>query len=149
MSYPKKIFFNMRVIGFNYTKLHAERQPTQEQTKKITTNIEFIDVEKDAIDVIKEGEVIKVSFKYGVLYEPKNAEIGCEGAVLLLINKEMSKETIKLWKKKKIEDKLKLPLLNLILNKCTLKAFQLEEDLGLPTHLKLPSVSGTQNEPNT
>jgi hypothetical protein len=53
---------------------------------------------------------------------------------------------LKKWKNKKIEDEVRVPLFNLILTKCNLKALQFEEEFGLPTHIPFPRVSPQQDK---
>lgn len=131
----------MRVIGFNYTKLHAERLSKLEKTDKITANIEFLDIEKDALEVMKESDVLKANFKYEVNYDPSNAKILCEGSLILMAEKEEIKNIIKQWKKKQMDDKTRLFLTNVVWRKCTMKAFSLEEDLNLQPHVRIPHIA--------
>lgn len=141
---------NFQIIGFNFTKISGERYVSPKESRdpkerKITTNILFTDIDKEKILVLKE-EAVKISFKFSVAYEPKRADLVLEGVILLKANQDDMKEVLKEWKKKKLPDELHLPLFNLILNKCTLKALQMEEELDLPTHIPLPKVS--RNQPN-
>lgn len=138
----------VQILGFNFTKVSAERflgsKPVKDpKDRKITTNINFTDVEKENIPILKE-EAAKVSFNFTVLYEPKHAELSFNGAIILKLEKEDLKNVIKEWKKKKLPEELRVPLFNLILSKCSLRALQLEEELNLPTHIPLPRVSKQQ-----
>lgn len=130
----------MRVIGFNFTKISADRKTKLEKLEKINTNIEFLNVELDKVELMKEQNALKVHFKYTIEYEPKNAELVFEGLVLIQTPEDKAKEIQKDWKKKQIKDEIKIPLFNLIMQKCTLKALQAEEDLGLPLHIKFPKI---------
>ncbi|MEK6898868.1 MAG: hypothetical protein AABW79_02105 [Nanoarchaeota archaeon] len=132
----------MRVLGFNFTKIHASRKDKWEKNEKINTNIELSDIEKDSIDILKQNEIIKVKFSYKILYEPNNAEVIFEGNIILDLDETLSKEMIKDWKKKEIPEKIKIPLLNLVMTKCNIKALELEEQLSMPFHLKLPRATG-------
>lgn len=132
----------MQIIGFNYTKVHAERASKWEKITNISANIKFTNVEKEDMDLVKNNEVLKVSFLYEVHYEPKNAHVQMEGNILLNVEKEESKEVTKTWsKKKEVSEQLRNTLARFLWKKCSLKAFQLEEELNIPTHIQLPQIS--------
>ena len=132
----------MKVVGFNYTKVSAERVINWEPLKKINTDIQFTEVSNEKIEVMKEGDIVRIGFKFGVEYEPKNATIILEGFVTLAMNSDESNELIKSWtKKKELNKDLVNTLVKLLWKKCNLKAFQLEEELNIPTHLQLPQIS--------
>jgi hypothetical protein len=50
------------------------------------------------------------------------------------------KSVLKDWKEKKVSDDFKIKLFNQILNKCNLKALQLEDELNIPPHFRLPTL---------
>lgn len=134
----------MRIIAFNYTKIHGERFPKAPKTEKISSDLEFTNVEKDEIALMKEADILKVHFSYALKYDPKVAEILINGMVLLSMSSDDVKEAIKLWKKKQLPEKVKLGLVNVILNRCSLKALNMEEELSLPTHIKLVRINAQQ-----
>lgn len=142
----------MQIIGFNFTKISAEKIEEM-QKPNISTNIEFINIEKEKIDFLKDSEAFKVSFKYGLDYENreekkilKNGEIKFEGRIILSTNKEESKKILKSWKKKEIPNEIKVPLFNLILKKCTPKAVYLQDEINLPSHVPMPRISPKQQD---
>ena len=131
----------MKIIGFNYTKLHAERPFKLESGTKITANIAFTEIEKENSDMIKTDSVFKITFKYNVDYEKTDVHVACEGILYLTLDSEKAKEVIKKWKKKEIDEDLRIYLSRYIWRKCTLKALQLEDELGVPTHIPMPQIS--------
>lgn len=132
----------MKIIGFNYTKVSAERVAKWQPIKNINTNIQFVDIVKDEVEAMKDLEVIRLSFKFDVHYEPKNATISLEGLLFLNLDPNESKEVIKQWsKKKEVAESLRNNVVKFLWKKCNLKAFQLEEELNIPTHLQLPQIS--------
>ncbi len=143
----------MQVIGFNLNKILAECSKNSAKTS-INTNIEFIEVEKEKIEILKENESIKFSFTFVIKYtdpeksaeENKQGEIRFEGDLLLSVDNEESKEIIKAWKKKEVLETVKIPLINFILKKCSVKALGLEEDLNLPHHIPFPQVRKDHNK---
>lgn len=132
----------MQLIGFNFTKIAANVLPKPKDTKerKIDTNIEFTNIETEKMSVIS-SDVLKISFRFDITYEPKIAAINFEGLMYFRATPEEIKEATEGWKKKKIDENMKIPIFNVILGKCSLKALQLEEDLGLPPHLPYPRLT--------
>lgn len=141
----------MQVIGFNLTKISAEREPVLKPNNTINTNIEFKDVEKEQVALLKESDAVKLSFAFTVTYEEKEkktqeAKISLEGFMVLSAEKDEIKDILKSWKKKEVPQNLKIPLFNVILQKCSLKALQLEEELNLPNHMPFPRITGQQQK---
>ncbi len=136
----------MKVLGFNFTKISAERSQKQEPTKKISNNIEFNEVAKDKLDMLKDTEILKISFSHTIDYEPGNAKLAFEGVILLQADQETIKNSLKSWKKKQIPSTIRISLINLILTKCALRALSMEEELGLPLHIQLPKLAPAKQE---
>ena len=135
----------MRLVGFNFTKINAEKLADKLEGLKISTNIDISEIHdvKSGVFKIKE-ELVGVKFTYAVNYEPDYAKIELAGNVLLAIDSKVAKEILKQWKDKKIANELKLPLFNIILKKSNLKSLQLEEELNLPLHIPMPSLKPEQ-----
>jgi len=141
----------MQVIGFNLTKIHGEKLPSFSKAG-INNNLEFTNVEKDKVDLLKDLEVIKLSFKYILLYgniekpeetkeKDKQGEIYFEGNIILSATEDEAKDFHKSWKKKEIPKSSVAPLYNFILRRCSVKAINLQEDLTLPSpYLKVPII---------
>ncbi len=130
----------MRVIGFNFEKISAEKKKQPKGKLQINSNINIKDIKQEKIDVVKDQPVLKLDFEFKVEYKPNIAHIKLEGLILMLVEKDESKNILKKWKKKKIPDDIRVPIFNLILTKSNLRALQLEEELNLPTHVPLPRI---------
>lgn len=135
----------MQVIGFNFEKISAERKKTPEGKVEIKSNINIKSITPDKIELIKDKDVLKFSFDFAIEYSPEIAKINFDGSVLVIAEKAKAKDILKKWKTKKISDEIRLPLYNMILTKSNLKALQLEEELGLPTHVPMPRLAPPQN----
>lgn len=143
----------MQVIGFNFTKISANREK-KINNLAISNNIQFLEFEKDKVEIIKDKEAIRVDFLFSIDYDDKiekekakdkskyipQAQVLFEGNILLLVSEDESKEILKGWKKKEITPNLRIFLLNFLLTKCTTKALSIEEDLNLPYHISLPKL---------
>lgn len=135
----------MKIIGFSFKKIEAERKKNITGKLEIKSNIQIEDIEKETIDIA--GETLKFSYNYSINYEPGFAEIKFKGTTLAIPDKsEDIKKILKDWKKKKIDDTTKIPILNFIMSKCNLKALQLEEDFSLPPHIPFPRITAQQNQ---
>jgi len=136
----------MKIIGFNINEITAKK--AQELPRyTINTDVTFNNVEKSKLDVLKDSETIKLDFKFLVTYkdaDSKNQDLKNEilitGSIILMVDKDLSKEFIKLWKDKQIPKDRLIPLYNFILKKCSVRALQLEEDLNLQPHIPFPQV---------
>jgi len=142
----------MKLIGFNFTKISAEKAEKFNQEYSTNTNIDIADITEQTMDFLKEPAV-KISFKFTVFYTPKGketpkmGELTLEGDILFSAQAEEAKDIQKSWKKKDekaIPIQFKVPLFNLILKKCTPKALELEDSLNLPSHMPMPSLKATR-----
>ena len=137
----------MRIIGFNFTKVGAERFSGKAMGSDRSTNIEFQNIEKEENNLAKDdSEMLKVSFKFSVIYGEKDkkdsssAEVALSGFIILMANKEESEELQKAWKKKELSSSFRVPIFNFILKKCSIRALQLEDELNLPLHIPMPQL---------
>jgi hypothetical protein len=131
----------MKILGFNFTKLQAEKGINKKEGIKINTHIDISKIEFVNPGEIKVKEdLLGVSFKFDVSYDPDFAKISFEGNIILAVESKLHKEVLKQWKENKIPEDFKLPLFNIIIKKSTLKALQFEEELNLPLHIPMPSL---------
>ena len=136
----------MQIIGFHFTKINAEKLDSTKDTI-INTHIDFTDLDKDKMELFKDQDILQVLFNYSITYTPKEdkkatppGSIALSGKVIISADKEESKEVFKFWKKKELPPSFQVPVYNLILRKCSLKAANLQEDIDLPLTLPLPKV---------
>ncbi len=145
----------MKVIGFNIEEIHAKKS-FEFKRANIGTNILFLGIEKAKLDVIKDSESLKVSFKFSIDYKDSEKKESSEknevlilGNLLLMVSKDESKEFLKSWKNKETPKDKTLGLYNFILRRCSLKALQLEDDLNLTPHIPFPQLrQQPQNQQN-
>jgi len=133
----------MRIVGFNFTKISAEKlEPSEKIKPKISMGIDISSLEKQKISAINQ-DVFKIEFTFTVKYE-KLANFEIKGAVYFTTDHKMEKEIQKKWKDKKIPDEIRVPLFNFILTKCNLKVLSFEEEFNLPTHIPFPRIEKQQ-----
>ena len=133
----------MRLIGFNFQKIGIERFSDQTENLKTNTKVDISSVDTIKSDIIKtREELIKVEFVYTVLYEPKFAKIELKGNVVLAVEPRVAREVLKNWNDKQAEvEEFRMFMFNIILRKSNIKALELEDEMGLPPHIPLPSLN--------
>lgn len=130
----------MQIIGFNFEKIQAERKIVPKGKIQISSNINMKTITQEKVDLLKDQSPIKFTFEFSVKYAPDVADLTFIGSVLVLLDKEKTKEVIKKWKDKKIVEDIRVPLFNFIFSKCNLKALQFEEEFSLPAHIPMPQI---------
>ncbi|MBT3866206.1 hypothetical protein HOF78_03875 [Candidatus Woesearchaeota archaeon] len=138
------------IIGFNFKKLNIERKKPLIKGMKVAYNLDISNVQDEVFPLADKGQgVLTFDFDYSVVYNPDIAEIKMHGSINYLLPKDEAKKVLTLWSKtKKLPKNVSIPVINRILDKCNIKAMELEQDLSLPTHLPMPSVdvSGTKKD---
>jgi hypothetical protein len=137
----------MKLMGFNFTKLSVEKFSDNLNQLKIDTNIKILEIKKVKQDFFKsKEEFLGVEFTFGVSYSPKIADLEFKGKILLSVDFKKSKDILKDWEEKKINEEFQPIIFNLILSKSSIKALQFEEEMNLPPHVNLPRVSKKENK---
>jgi len=139
----------MPVVGFNFTKLLAEKTGEINQETRAKSDLKVVDVSQEKLPVGDAEEILKFTFSFTVEYG--NAGLSTmEGFLLYMEEPKKIKEIIKEWKEhKRVEADLMTQVLNNILFKTTVKALNLTQDVNLPPHFKLPYVKKQQAEEQT
>ncbi|VVB81996.1 Uncharacterised protein [uncultured archaeon] len=132
----------MRLVGFNFTKLSIERLKDSVDSIKFNTKIDISSIESLKSDFIKvKDEALKIDFVYSVLYEPGFAKLELAGTIILSVEPKIAREVLKGWKDKQMTEDFRIFMFNIILRKSSIKALEMEEELGLPTHIPIPSLT--------
>lgn len=126
----------LKLIGSRITKIQAERKPDFSGELKMKTNIKINSLEK-----MKEAkDTLKLTYTFEIDYV-ELGKIEIEGSLFLSGDAKSIKEMLKIEKNKEYKTPEYLGITNLIIQKASIKAFELEEELGLPIHIKLPTLS--------
>ena len=131
----------MAIIGFNFTKIAAQKLENKSGKIKIANNIGISKVESSKFAGDSKREAVNVSFRFDCLYEPKAAHLQFEGAITLLLAKATADELVKGWEEKKAPAAQLTAAMNHVLERCNIQAIVLSRDLGLPSPVPLPKVS--------
>jgi hypothetical protein len=144
----------MRLLGFSFNKISAERLSVNQadfKELKINNNIDISSIEKANSEVFKakDEELISVKFKYSINYEPNFAIIEIHGNILVSMESKKTKEFLKKWEdNKEMPEDARLALFNTIIQKSSIKALQLEDDMSFPFHMPFPKLSRQENKSN-
>lgn len=131
----------MKLLGFNISKINAERFSAKMTDVQINTKIDIKDIIEANSDSFKiKEEILSVDFVFSINYATDIAAIELGGKVILAVEPKLAKDVIKEWKDKKISEEFKMVIFNLILKKASLKALEIEEDMSLPLHIQFPSL---------
>ncbi len=127
-----------KLLSFGFTKLNVERNVGEKLAEEIKSDIRIIEVDRAKIDLVKQ-EALKVNFEFEINYG-KFGKVLIFGFFIIGFNPKVIKEILKLWKDKKLPADVKTMLLNIILQRSSLKALELEEEIGLPLHMQMPRI---------
>lgn len=140
----------MPIVGFNFTKLQAEKKnPIKEDTKlKINSKLGITKIEKEKLPTgKKQSDGLRLDFEFSLEYQPDIALVNIEGFIYFLDDPEKVKEITQNWDKNKdLPIELKKQVLNTIILKATIRALSLEQEINIPPHMPFPSVQvGNEN----
>jgi hypothetical protein len=133
----------MTIIGFSFRKIVAEKGETTATKVNISNNVSLKKVEEANIPVGKGNQkALRFTYEYTTKYEPNTGSMLIEGDVLYLAAEDVVEKTVKNWKKtKKVDKEILAPVLNTVLNKCSIKGILLSQDLNLPSPMQMPRVT--------
>ena len=136
----------MKLLGLSFTKINGEKHSEVPQDVKINSKIDVLKVSSVKSDNFRfKEDVLAVKFFLGLDYAPNCASLEIEGNLLLGVDPKKAKEVLKDWEKKEIPEEFRLALFNIIMRKSSLKALQIEDDLGLPPHITFPILKKTED----
>ena len=137
----------MKLLGFNFIKISVEKFKEKTSKIQISTNIDISEIKQTDSELINmKDTILGIQFTYTVTYSPEIADLSLGGNILVALEEGLAKEVLKEWKDKKLPENFKISLFNFIMKKSSLKALQLEEEIGLPLHIPLPSLKPSPKE---
>tara|TARA_Y100000310_G_scaffold201978_1_gene202051 strand:- start:3134 stop:3577 length:444 start_codon:yes stop_codon:yes gene_type:complete len=135
------------IVGFAFKKINISRKDTLSKGMKVKYNMDISSISEENVSLSTKQKVLALDFDFTVDYEPDAANLAISGTVNYMAAADEVKKTLDLWKEsKKLPKDILILVTNVILDKCNVKALELEQDLNLPTHIPMPSVkvSGTE-----
>lgn len=131
----------MVTIGFNFTKMLVERKPATGSKITVANNISITNVGQQKLAVAGSNNVLAVSFKFELKYNPEIGNILLEGTVLELVDEQHLKDNLASWKDKKMLKKDMVGhIMQVILTRCQIQGIILAKELNLPSPIPLPKI---------
>ena len=137
----------MAIVGFNFTKIEAEKLEAAKGKINVSNNVAINAVEEKNLALGNDKQkVIAFTFEFTSNYEPKIGQIKLTGETLLMEESKKVKDLLEGWKKeKKLPKEIMTGIINTILGKCNIQSLILSEQVNLPPPLPLPRVQAQQN----
>ena len=127
---------DIKLLGARISKISGERKPDFSGKLEVNTNIKLL-----GLDKLKDSkDSLKIDYELIVDYK-ELGNITINGTIFVSTDSKTIKEIQKSWKDKKFDTEEQITITNLIIRKASIKAFELEDELGLPIHIQLPSLS--------
>lgn len=127
---------DLKLIGANFSEIKAKRNPEFDGKIELKTNINIISIEK----IEKSKDTLKIIYNFEVNYGDLG-RIEIVGNIFITTTTKTIKTILKNKENKEYNSEEYILITNLIIRKASLKAFELEEELSLPIHIKLPTLS--------
>jgi len=133
----------LTVVGFNFTKINAEKTNPIKGKININNKATIKDVVQADLALGKDKQQgVKFVFNYSSVYEPKIGIVELEGDLLYLSDEKEVKVIIDSWKKdKKVPQNVMGSVLNAVLTKCNIQSLVVSKDVNLPPSVQLPKVN--------
>lgn len=132
----------MAIVGFSFTKVHAERSKAPEGQVNVKNNVKIDDVKETEMQVGEQKQrVVNINFTYTSQYNPEIGNIELSGELIYMNESSVIDEVINGWQNdSKIPEKVMTPVVNNILSRSNILALSLTREVNLPPQLKLPRV---------
>jgi hypothetical protein len=126
---------DLKLMGSRLIQISGKRKPEFDGKLAIDTNIKITNIEQ-----MKDSkEAIKVEYDFNIDYGDLGS-IELKGMLFFHTSSKSIKNLTKSWKEKKFDSAEHVKITNVIIQKATVKALEIEEELGLPMHIRLPSI---------
>jgi hypothetical protein len=136
----------MKLLGFNFTKILAEKKSTKIENLKIDQNIHISNILQSKSSVLKTKEdVLTIEFSYTIKYN-EYATIDFSGNMIISVDSKIAKNVLKEWKNKKMPEDFQMAIYNTIIMKSNVRALGLEDELNLPYHVPMPRLQPPQKK---
>lgn len=133
----------MSIIGFNFTKMSAEKMEATKAKISIKNSINITKVEDTSISLGDKGQKgMKITFSYILDYQPNfgKIELGCN--FIMMEEAQVVDKAIEAWMNKKpLTKEIMEKLTNYAMSKCAIQSLILAKEVNLPSAIKLPKYS--------
>lgn len=131
----------MAIVGFNFSKIKANKEKAVSGKVNINNNISLKKVEEAKLDINKAQKALKIEYEFSSKYEPEAGSIEIEGSMTLIEESGKADEILAEWKKsKKLPKEVMTDVLNTALTKCNIQALIMSQQISLPPPIQMPKV---------
>ncbi|MGK0208827.1 MAG: hypothetical protein ACI83O_000081 [Patescibacteria group bacterium] len=134
----------LQLLGSKITGITANRKPDFDGRLELKTNIKIESLD-DFKSTASEIKSVKVSALYEISYG-EAGEVSIQGQLFIGGTEEELEKVKSDFAANNFESDFMIGIMNVVLQKFAIKAFTLEEEVGLPIHIKLPSVKVAKKE---
>ena len=130
----------MPIVGFGFDTINVEKKQAFDKDDKINNNIKILEIKETSLKPNDKDEMpgLLILFEFGLLYG-KAGSVSLKGHIIHYDPENKVDELLKTWKNgKKLPAQFSTQVFNFIMYKGNIRALQLEDEVGLPLHLKLP-----------
>lgn len=140
----------MTIVGFDFTKIEAEKKGQLKGKININNNVTIKKVESQDLNLgTEKREALKFVYEFAAKYEPDAGQINLTGNVVYMDDSKKIKEILDGWKKdKKIPKEISKDVLNTVLTKCNVQALILSQTINLPPPIPMPKIDVEQASKN-
>jgi hypothetical protein len=133
----------MPIVGFEFTKIHVEKQETAKGKININNNVGIVDIKKGDLTIGDTKQTgLKFIFNYKSSYDPGFASIELQGTVHYLTDEKNAKEILDNWEKeRKLTKTIAEQIVNTILTKSNVQSIILSNTVNLPPPVPMPKVN--------
>jgi len=133
------------IIGYNFTKIEAERKKDISGKVDISSTVKINSVEEKEIEILNKQKVLEIGFEFIVEYREDFGKIHMTG--FLLYDGKDIKDAVKMWKRdKKVPESIDLEVKNFLFKKCLTLAIILADEIRFPSPLPFPMVVPAKKE---
>ena len=134
----------MPILGFNLTKIEAERLGKISPDMKINSGLKILNAKLNEKANVQAPDVLGIELEYAVSF-PDAGMITLTGKTSFIDAENKTKELAENYKKeKKLPSEVKTQIYNHALYVFTIKTLSITQDLGLPPHIRLPYIDPTE-----
>lgn len=136
----------MTIVGFNFTKISAEKKTPLKGKINISNNVSIKDVHNADLSLGQaKQEGIRFVFLFKSTYDPDIGSIELGGDVLFIGDKARTKKILDTWKKdKQVPQEEMTAILNTVLSKCNVEALLISREVNLPPPIPMPKINTEQ-----
>lgn len=132
----------LTLMNSRLTKVSGNRNVDFSGKITMNQNIKISNIEKFK-PVSSKTESIKATYSFEIDYGDLG-KVDIEGILFMGADSKTMKKVLDEYKEKKFDSAEQITIMNMIIQKASIRAFEIEEELGLPIHIRLPQLSPKQ-----